>query len=105
MEIYPGFAVAEVLYNADSGSVEGVATRDVGIAKDGSRKGTFERGIELRAKQTLLAEGARGSCSEEVMQKFNLREGVHPQTYGIGLKEVRELDAFLTPLSLSFSSF
>jgi electron-transferring-flavoprotein dehydrogenase len=101
VEIYPGFAAAEVLYSNSSSSssssessgstlaVEGIATRDVGIAKDGSRKSTFERGIELRAKQTLFAEGARGSCSEEIMAKFGLRgEGVHPQTYGIGLKEV-----------------
>jgi electron-transferring-flavoprotein dehydrogenase len=103
VEIYPGFAAAEVLYSNSSSSssssssdsssstlaVEGIATRDVGIAKDGSRKSTFERGIELRAKQTLFAEGARGSCSEEIMAKFRLRgEGVHPQTYGIGLKEV-----------------
>eukprot|EP00953_Heterococcus_sp_UTEX-ZZ885_P024428 13364-Heterococcus_DN1.PRE.1 len=101
VEIYPGFAAADVLYSNSSSSssgsstdsstlaVEGIATRDVGIAKDGSRKSTFERGIELRAKQTLFAEGARGSCSEEIMAKFGLRgEGVHPQTYGIGLKEV-----------------
>ncbi|CAN0433201.1 unnamed protein product, partial [Hapterophycus canaliculatus] len=63
VEVYPGFAAAEVLYN-DEGGVVGVATGDVGIAKDGSRKGTFERGIEIRARQTLFAEGARGSCSE-----------------------------------------
>eukprot|EP00904_Undaria_pinnatifida_P006202 jgi/Undpi1/2711/HiC_scaffold_14.g06089.m1 len=87
VEVYPGFAAAEVLYN-DQGGVVGVATGDVGIAKDGSRKGTFERGIEIRARQTLFAEGARGSCSEEVMSKFNLREGKDEQSYGLGLKEV-----------------
>ncbi|CAB1111899.1 unnamed protein product [Ectocarpus sp. CCAP 1310/34] len=87
VEVYPGFAAAEVLYN-DEGGVVGVATGDVGIAKDGSRKGTFERGIEIRARQTLFAEGARGSCSEEVMSKFDLRQGKDEQTYGLGLKEV-----------------
>ncbi|CAM9932873.1 unnamed protein product, partial [Ectocarpus sp. 12 AP-2014] len=87
VEVYPGFAASEVLYN-DEGGVVGVATGDVGIAKDGSRKGTFERGIEIRARQTLFAEGARGSCSEEVMSKFDLRQGKSEQTYGLGLKEV-----------------
>ncbi|CAM9997588.1 unnamed protein product [Scytosiphon promiscuus] len=87
VEVYPGFAAAEVLYN-DEGGVVGVATGDVGIAKDGSRKGTFERGIEIRARQTLFAEGARGSCSEELMSRFNLRDGKDEQTYGLGLKEV-----------------
>eukprot|EP00903_Cladosiphon_okamuranus_P015085 g13953.t1 len=87
VEVYPGFAAAEVLYN-DEGGVIGVATGDVGIAKDGSRKGTFERGIEIRARQTLFAEGARGSCSEAVISKFGLREGKDEQTYGLGLKEV-----------------
>ncbi|CAN0437067.1 unnamed protein product, partial [Scytosiphon promiscuus] len=65
------------------GGVVGVATGDVGIAKDGSRKGTFERGIEIRARQTLFAEGARGSCSEELMSRFNLRDGKDEQTYGL----------------------
>ncbi|CAM9793354.1 unnamed protein product [Pylaiella littoralis] len=87
VEVYPGFAAAEVLYD-DKGGVAGVATGDVGIAKDGSRKGTFERGIEIRARQTLFAEGARGSCSEAVISKFDLREGKDEQTYGLGLKEV-----------------
>lgn len=87
VEIYPGFAAAEVLYNPD-GSVRGVATKDVGIAKDGSLKDTFTRGVELIARQTLFAEGCRGSCSEEVMEKFNLREGKDVQSYGLGIKEV-----------------
>jgi electron-transferring-flavoprotein dehydrogenase len=65
VEIYPGFAAAEVLYGAD-GAVCGIATRDVGLAKDGTPKPTFERGMELRGRQTLFAEGARGSCSEQV---------------------------------------
>ncbi|KAG3119083.1 Electron transfer flavoprotein-ubiquinone oxidoreductase [Phytophthora idaei] len=87
VEIYPGFSASEVLYRED-GSVGGIATRDVGVGKDGKPKGTFARGMELRARVTLFGEGCRGSCSEEVMEKYNLREGVQPQTYGIGVKEV-----------------
>ncbi|EDQ91275.1 uncharacterized protein MONBRDRAFT_23517 [Monosiga brevicollis MX1] len=90
VEIFPGFSASEVLYD-DAGAVRGVATRDVGIDKDGSLKPTFARGIELIARQTLFAEGCRGSCSEAVMKKFNLRDGVEPQAYGIGLKEVWEV--------------
>ena len=90
VEIYPGFAASELLYRAD-GSVKGVATRDVGLSKDGTPKATFERGVELVARQTLLAEGARGSCSEEFMEHFQLRDGKAPQTYGLGIKEVWEI--------------
>ena len=79
VEIYPGFSAAEVLYR-DDGAVRGIATRDMGIGKDGIPKETFERGMELHARQTLFAEGARGSCSEEVIKKFNLREGKEEQT-------------------------
>ncbi|DAZ97963.1 TPA: LOW QUALITY PROTEIN: hypothetical protein N0F65_006388 [Lagenidium giganteum] len=87
VEIYPGFSASEVLYRED-GSVGGIATRDVGIGKDGKPKSTFARGMELRARVTLFGEGCRGSCSEEIMSKFNLREGKQPQTYGLGIKEV-----------------
>lgn len=90
VEIYSGFAADEVLYN-EEGSVIGVATKDVGIAKDGSVKDSFTRGIELHAKQTLFAEGCRGSCSEELMAKFDLRKGKDVQTYGLGIKEVWEV--------------
>ena len=90
VEIFPGFSASEVLYNT-AGGVAGIATRDVGIDKDGTAKPTFARGMELHARQTLFAEGCRGSCSEEVMGKFNLRDGVEPQTYGLGLKEVWEI--------------
>lgn len=92
VEIYPGFAASEVLFT-DQGGVQGIATRDVGIAKDGSQKSTFERGMELHARQTLFAEGARGSCSEHLMKHFGLRDGkgVQPQTYGLGIKEVWEV--------------
>jgi len=91
VEIYPGFAASEVLYSEDGKTVLGVATRDVGIDKSGAAKAGFERGIELRAKQTIFSEGVRGSCSESVMEHFNLREGVDEQTYGLGLKEVWEV--------------
>ncbi|HVF63616.1 MAG TPA: NAD(P)/FAD-dependent oxidoreductase, partial [Casimicrobiaceae bacterium] len=87
VEIYPGFAAAEVLYD-ERGAVKGVATGDVGIAKDGTRKADFQRGMELHAKYTLLAEGARGSLSQTLMSRFNLRDGVDPQKYGIGIKEL-----------------
>jgi len=92
VELYPGFAAAEVLYD-DTGAVMGVATGDVGIAKDGSRKGGFQRGMELHAKYTLFAEGARGSLSQLVMAKYNLRDGVDPQKFGIGVKELWEVAA------------
>lgn len=87
VEVYAGFAADEVLYHND-GSVRGVATKDAGIGKDGIKKDSFTPGIELIARQTLFAEGCRGSCSENVMKKFNLREGKDVQTYGLGIKEV-----------------
>ena len=91
VEIYPGFAASEVVYNEDKTAVKGIATRDVGIAKDGTPKATFERGVELHARQTLFAEGARGSCSEALVHHFDLRNGKSPQTYGLGIKEVWEV--------------
>jgi electron-transferring-flavoprotein dehydrogenase len=91
VEIYPGFAAAEVLFN-DDGSVEGVATGDMGVAKDGTHKPDYAEGMELHAKYTLFAEGVRGSLSQELMAKFNLRDGVDPQKYGIGLKELWQVD-------------
>src|SRR5947208_2291857 len=87
VEIYPGFAAAEILYT-DAGAVRGVATGDVGIAKDGTHKSDYQMGMELHAKYTLFAEGCRGSLSEELMAKFALRDGVDPQKYGIGIKEL-----------------
>jgi electron-transferring-flavoprotein dehydrogenase len=87
VEIYPGFAAAEVLYT-DSGAVRGVATGDMGVARDGSHKSEYQPGMELVAKYTLFAEGCRGSLSQELMQRFNLRDGVDPQKYGIGIKEL-----------------
>eukprot|EP00471_Norrisiella_sphaerica_P006680 CAMPEP_0184491404 /NCGR_PEP_ID=MMETSP0113_2-20130426/20352_1 /TAXON_ID=91329 /ORGANISM="Norrisiella sphaerica, Strain BC52" /LENGTH=585 /DNA_ID=CAMNT_0026875765 /DNA_START=129 /DNA_END=1886 /DNA_ORIENTATION=+ len=91
VEIYPGFAASELLYN-EHGAVIGIATKDVGISKTGEVKDGFTRGIELHAKQTLLAEGVRGSLSEEAIEKFDLRKGKDPQTYGLGVKEVWEID-------------
>jgi electron-transferring-flavoprotein dehydrogenase len=90
VEIYPGFAAAEVLYH-DDGSVRGVATGDLGIGKDGQHTGNYQPGMELHAKQTIFAEGCRGSLTKDLMQKFNLREGVDPQAYGIGIKELWEV--------------
>ena len=92
VEIYPGFAADEVLYN-DDGSVKGIATKDAGIGKDGAEKDTFARGIELVARQTLFGEGCRGSCSESIMEKFKLRANKEEQTYGLGVKEVWEVPA------------
>jgi electron-transferring-flavoprotein dehydrogenase len=87
VEIYPGFAAAEVLYD-ENGAVTGVATGDVGIGKSGERKDSFTRGMELRAKYTLFAEGARGNLGKQLIAKFNLSGGREPQKYGIGLKEL-----------------
>lgn len=85
VEIYPGFAAAEVLYDNDD-RVVGVATRDAGIDKSGEPKESYEPGVELRADHVFFAEGARGSCSEAVLNKFGLRS--RPQSYGLGIKEV-----------------
>jgi electron-transferring-flavoprotein dehydrogenase len=96
VDIFPGSPVAEVLYSNGPGApghVVGVATADVGIGKDGGRKASYGRGMEILGRQTLFAEGARGSCSEELMQRYGLREGKEPQTYGLGLKEVWRVPA------------
>ena len=91
VEIYPGFAAAEVLYN-DDGSVKGVATGDMGVARDGTHKDSYTPGMELHAKYTLFAEGVRGSLSKMLFDRFGLREGVEPQKFGIGLKELWQID-------------
>jgi electron-transferring-flavoprotein dehydrogenase len=87
VEIYPGFAATEVLFT-DAGAVRGVATGDVGIARDGSHKPDYQPGMELHAKYTLFAEGCRGSLSQTLMTRFDLRANADPQKYGIGLKEL-----------------
>jgi electron-transferring-flavoprotein dehydrogenase len=89
VEIYPGFAAAEVLYD-DSGRVCGVATGDMGIGKDGEPTANYAPGVELRARETLFAEGCRGSLTKTLVQRFRLRDDAHPQTYAIGIKELWE---------------
>jgi len=90
VEIFAGFAAAQVLY-ADNGSVCGVVTGDMGIEKNGQPSANFEPGVELHAKQTLFAEGCRGSLSRELMQTYHLNEKSDPQTYGLGIKELWEV--------------
>ena len=90
VEIFPGFAAAEVLYN-DDGSVKGVATSDMGVGKDGKPTAAFQRGMELHAKYTFFAEGCRGHLGKQLQERFKLRDGVDPQVYGIGLKELWEI--------------
>ncbi|MEM6615326.1 MAG: electron transfer flavoprotein-ubiquinone oxidoreductase [Pseudomonadota bacterium] len=91
VEIYPGFAASEVLYD-DEGRVVGVATGDMGLQKDGTPGPNFERGMELRGKYTLIGEGVRGSLAKQLIKQFNLDEGKEPQKFGIGLKELWEID-------------
>ncbi len=91
VEIYPGFAAAEVLEEA--GRVVGVATGDMGIGKNGEPTDNFARGMELRATYTLFAEGCRGSLSKRLIARFGLRDGHDPQTYAIGIKELWEIPA------------
>ena len=91
VEIYPGFAAAEVLYD-DAGRVKGVATGNMGIGKDGQPTGNFTPGVELHGRLTLFAEGCRGSLTKTLVHRFNLRDGIDPQTYGIGIKELWEID-------------
>ena len=91
IEIYPGFAAAEVLYD-DNGAVRGIATGDMGIAKDGSHKSSYTRGMELVGKYTLFAEGARGSLTKQLIAKYSLDANREPPKFGIGLKEVWQID-------------
>src|SRR5262245_2541524 len=91
VEIYPGFAAAEVLYD-EKGAVRGVATGDMGIGKDGKPKDSFTRGMELLGKYTLFAEGARGSLSKQLIAKYGLDAKSEPPKFGIGLKEVWQID-------------
>ena len=91
VEIFPGFAAAEVLYN-DDGSVRGVATGNMGIAKDGEPTDNFQLGMELLGKYTVFAEGARGHLGRQLIAKFKLDEGRDPQAYALGVKELWEID-------------
>jgi electron-transferring-flavoprotein dehydrogenase len=92
VEIYPGISVIEAIVS-DSGAIEGVVTGDMGVAKDGSHKDSYTPGIALRGKYTLLAEGARGSLTKQLIRKFGLDANSGPQKYGIGLKELWEIPA------------
>ena len=89
-EVFPGFAAADVLYRED-GAVGGVVTGDMGVGRDGEPTGNFMPGMELRAKYTFFAEGCRGHLGRRLMDRFRLRDGVEPQTYGIGIKELWEV--------------
>jgi electron-transferring-flavoprotein dehydrogenase len=91
VEIFPGFTAAEVLYN-DDGSVKGVATGNMGVGKDGEPGENFQLGMELLGKYTIFAEGARGHLGKQVIAKFKLDDGCDPQTYGLGIKELWEID-------------
>lgn len=94
VEIFPGFAAAEILYN-DDGSVKGVATGDMGVARDGTHKPDYQPGLELHARYTLFGEGVRGHLSKQVQRQFGLCEGVEPQIYGLGVKELWDIDPAL----------
>src|SRR6188768_2023006 len=90
VEIYPGFAAAEVLYT-DDGRVRGVATGDMGIGKHGEKTARYQPGMELHAKYTVFAEGCRGNLGKSLQARYQLRDGVSPQVYGIGVKELWEV--------------
>jgi len=91
VEVYPGFAASEILYN-QQGVVMGVATNDLGISREGKAKDSFERGMAFHARVTLLGEGCHGSLSKQVIKKYDLRRDSQHQTYGLGIKEVWEVD-------------
>jgi len=91
VEIYPGFAAAEVLYD-EAGGVRGIATGDMGVGKDGQPTENYQPGMELLARYTIFAEGCRGSLTKSLIAKFQLADGVQPQAYGIGVKELWEVD-------------
>ena len=91
VEVFAGFAASEMLYTKE-GAVKGVATNDLGLGRDGKPKDSYERGMEFHARCTLLAEGCHGSLTKGVIKKYDLRRDSEPQTYGLGLKEVWEID-------------
>jgi len=91
VEIFPGFAAAEILYD-DAGAVIGVATGDMGINEAGEKTDAFEPGMEIHARQVVFAEGCHGSLTKQLIKKYNLREDSDPQTYGLGIKEVWEIE-------------
>jgi len=91
VEIFPGFAAAEILFD-DQGRVKGVATGDMGVARDGQRKGDYQPGLELHAKYVFLSEGARGHLTKEIIRTFDLARDSEPQVYGLGVKELWDID-------------
>ncbi len=91
VEIFPGFAAAEILFDDDE-SVKGVATGDMGVAKDGTHKGDYQPGLELHAKYTLFSEGCRGHLTKELIRTFDLAKDSQPQVYGLGVKELWDID-------------
>jgi electron-transferring-flavoprotein dehydrogenase len=91
VEIFPGFAAAEILFN-DDGSVKGVATGDMGVARDGTHKPDYQPGLELHAKYTFFAEGCRGHLTKETIRTFDLAKDSQPQVYGLGIKELWDID-------------
>ena len=91
VDIFPGFAATEILYD-DKGAVRGVATGDMGVNRDGSHSDHYQPGMELLAKYTIFAEGSRGQLGRQLIEKFNLDQGRDPQSYGIGIKEMWEID-------------
>jgi len=94
VDLFPGFNGSEILY-AEDGTVKGIVTGDMGVARDGSHKNSFSAGIELHARYTLIAEGTRGSLAKSLEQKFNLPANAEPQKYGLGFKEVWSIDPSL----------
>ena len=91
IEIFPGFAAAEILYT-DDGKVKGVATGDMGVARDGTHKPDYQPGLELHAKYTFFSEGARGHLTRQLVDRFDLRADCEPQVYGLGIKELWDID-------------
>lgn len=91
VELYSGIAVSEVIYSEDGKSVTGVATKDMGISKSGKPKDNFERGMQFQARQVVFAEGCHGSLTKQIIKKFNLRKDAQNQSYGLGIKEVWEV--------------
>ncbi|MGE0013377.1 MAG: electron transfer flavoprotein-ubiquinone oxidoreductase [Azoarcus sp.] len=91
VEIYPGFAAAEVLFD-EAGAVRGIATGDMGVTRDGEHGPNYQPGIELHARQTVFSEGCRGSLTKGLMARYDLRRDADPQTYGLGIKELWEVD-------------
>jgi electron-transferring-flavoprotein dehydrogenase len=91
VEIFPGFAAAEILFD-DDGRVKGVATGDMGVARDGTHKGDYTPGLEIHAKYTFFAEGVRGHLTKEIIRTFDLARDAQPQVYGLGVKELWDID-------------